>query len=315
MQRTGLILLWLVLAFCPAIFPQSATPPPQSARQALIEMFMGKGPDDFAKHLPDAARRSLIHKGETPESSVVLRISEIGRQITASGEHVETFDAGPNIIVSEREGSHQRVEIAVEHDSLLGEEDEIELSIHIYKDGEPQLLPVIPRLIFTLKQEKEIWKLVEVTAAAHVPLTDPDYLKGVRKQQDEANEAAAQMRIGVIAGAQIDFAAKHPDRGYTCTLATLFAPNPAATPEEGGGYYDPSQANNESNGYRFTLSGCNGNPASTYRIIAEPVDLDSEMKTFCADQSGTVKSLAGGAASGCFSHGNVVGSQISISTN
>src|SRR5258708_4322202 len=33
-----------------------APPPPQSARQALIEMFVGKGPDDFVKHLPEDAR-------------------------------------------------------------------------------------------------------------------------------------------------------------------------------------------------------------------------------------------------------------------
>jgi hypothetical protein len=315
MHRTGLPLVWLVFAFSPALLAQPATTQPQSARQALIEMFTGKGPDDFAKHLPDAARRSLIHKGETAESSVVLRISEIGRQITGSGARVETFDAGPNILVSESEGSHERVEIAVEHDSLLGEEDEIELSVHAYKNGEPELLPVIPRLIFTLKQEKEIWKLVEVTAAVHVPLTDPEYLKSLRKQQDEANESAAQMRVRVIAGAEIDYAAKHPERGFTCTLATLFAPTTDAAPEEGGGYYDPSQANNESNGYRFTLSGCDGNPASKYRLLAEPADPDSEMKTFCADQSGTVKSLEGEAASGCFSHGSVVDRLISPSTN
>ena len=81
----------------------------------------------------------------------------------------------------------------VEHDSLLGEDDEIELSVHYYKDGQLQPLPVVPDLTFTLKQEKEIWRLTEVTAAAHVPLTDPDYLKGLRKQQNEANES--QRRI------------------------------------------------------------------------------------------------------------------------
>src|ERR1039457_2715898 len=56
--------------------------PPQTARQALIEMFMGKGPDAFAKHLPESARRALIRKGETPETSMVQRISMIGRQMT-----------------------------------------------------------------------------------------------------------------------------------------------------------------------------------------------------------------------------------------
>ena len=60
-------------------------PPPQSARQALLEMFLGKGENDFQKHLPEAAHQALIHKGETPETSSMLRISTIGRQMVAQG--------------------------------------------------------------------------------------------------------------------------------------------------------------------------------------------------------------------------------------
>jgi len=301
MRRICLILLLLSLVGSTPLFAQTPTPPPQSARQALIEMFVGKGADDFARHLPEAARQALIHKGETPESSFVLKLSQIGRQMPS--EHVESFDAGPNILVSEQNDGHERIEIAVEHDSLMGEEDEIELSLHVYKDGQPQLLPVIPRFIFTMKQEKEIWRLTEVTAAVHVPLTDPDYLKGVRKQQDEANETAAQMRVSVIAAAETGYAAKHPDRGYTCSLAGLFARDPAAGPGEDGNFYDPGQAGDEWSGYRFALSGCDGNPASKYRITAEPVEPDSATKTFCSDESGIVKSLAGGKGSTCLSRG------------
>ena len=59
---------------------QNSQPPsPQSARQALIEMLFGKGPDDFTKHLPDDAKHVLVHKGEGPESSMILRIASIGR--------------------------------------------------------------------------------------------------------------------------------------------------------------------------------------------------------------------------------------------
>jgi hypothetical protein len=63
----------------------STTPPqPQTARQALIEMFLGKGDKDFTKHLPEAARQALIHKGDSQETSTILRISTIGRQMVAS---------------------------------------------------------------------------------------------------------------------------------------------------------------------------------------------------------------------------------------
>ncbi|MGC1452200.1 MAG: hypothetical protein WA830_19385 [Candidatus Sulfotelmatobacter sp.] len=295
--------IWLVLlvtAACSISLPAqtSTPPPPQSARQALIEMFMGKDSEDFAKHLPEDARRALIHKGETPDTSVVLRISNLGRQMVAQGQSIETFDAGPTLLLSEQK-DHDKIEVVVERDSLLGEDDEIELSIHLSKDGQPESLPVVPRLIFTLQQEKEIWRLTEVTVAAHVPLTDPDYLRSLRKEQDEADESTAQSRLRIIAGAETAHAARHPDSGYTCTLSNLFPPPPE-------GEYGPAFADEESNGYRFTLTGCDGNPASKYRITAVPVDADAGLKTFCADESGALKSVTGGKSSTCFSRGQVV---------
>jgi len=155
-----------------------------------------------------------------------------------------------------------------------------------------------------LKQEKDIWKLTEVTAAAHMPLTDPDYLKGLRKEQDEANESAARMRVGFISQAETRYLTQHPETGYTCNLSSLFA-QPSETGENAD-YSVPPFANQESNGYRFTLANCNGTPASKYQITAVPVDTESEAKTFCADESGTLKSVAGGKPTSCFSRGQVV---------
>jgi hypothetical protein len=309
MRRICLVLLFVAVAgsiVLPAQTPTSTPPPPQSARQALIEMFMGKGESDFAKHLPEAARQTLIHKGETPETSVVLRISMIGRQMAAQGEHLETFDSGPTILLNQQKDGHEKIEVAVEHDSLLGEDDEIELSVHYYKDGQLQPLPVVPRLIFTLRQEKEIWRLTEVTVAAHVPLTDPDYLRGLRKEQNEANESAAQMRVTMIAAAETGYAARHPDSGYTCALSTLFARDPASAPQEGGVYFDPGQGNEEWNGYRFALAGCDGVPALKYHLTAAPVDPDASVKTFCSDESGTPKFVTTGKSTSCFSRGQAV---------
>lgn len=304
--------IWLVLLLTVAgsisLAAQTASqpsppPPPQSARQALIEMFLGKGDKDFEKHLPEAARQALIHTGETADTSVVLRISTIGREMVAQGEHIETFDEGPTLLVNTQGDGHERIEVAVEHDSLLGEEDEIELAIHYYKDGQLQTLPVVPRLIFTFKQEDEIWRLNEITAAAHVPLTDPDYLKELRKEQNEANETAARNRVSNIASAETNYAAAHPERGYACTLATLF---PQTSAEEGAPSYPAEAANAESNGYRFALTACEGTPASKFRIAAVPTDSGAGLRTFCADESGTLKFVTGGKSSGCFSQGELV---------
>lgn len=304
MRSFGFVFLAICSTFLVAA--QSTQQPPQSARQALIEMFMGKGADDFVKHLPDEARKSLIHKNDTAEVSIALRASSIARELSSqSGGHVETFDAGPNILVREDPDGHEKLEVAVEQDSLIGEEEDIELSVHVSKDGVPQALPVIPRIIFTLKQEKEVWRVTEVTVAAHLPLTDPDYLSGLRKQQNESNESAAMGRIYMIAQTEITYAADHPEIGYTCTLSNL-------SPQSGQAesLSASSMANPESNGYRFTLTGCEGAPASKYRLTAVPLDQDAEMKTFCVDESRKLRSLPADKKSNCFSQGemmNVVG--------
>jgi hypothetical protein len=303
-MRQVLCALAVTLASISVAAQNQQTAPPQSARQALIEMFLGKGENDFAKHLPDIARKALIRKDETAESSIVLRISAIGRSL-ATQRRIETFDSGPNNLISEQPDQHERLEVAVEHDSLMGEQDEIELSIHSYKDGQEELMPVIPRLIFTLNQEKDVWRLTEITVAGHIPLTDPDYLKVLRKQQDETNEQMAQMRIRSIVAGEKAYSAAHPEIGYVCALSSLAAQKVEGGPE-GGGWAEPGQGNPEWNGYRFTLTGCGGAPSSKYRLTAVPADSESQAKTFCVDESGSMKFLTGGKSSSCFSSGQEV---------
>jgi hypothetical protein len=304
--------------------------PKQTARQALIEMFMGKGDKDFEKHLPEDTRRALVHKGDTPEGSWTLRLAQLGREISTQGEHVQTFDEGSTILAMDEAGTKEKIEITVEHDSLMGESDEIELSIRYSKDGRESALPVVPRFIFTLQQEKEIWRLTEITAAAHIPLTDPDYLKNLRKLQDESNEGMVQMRIRVIAASEKQYAAQHPDRGYSCNLSTVF-PQEQTAPAQIQQQAQPEQSEDDAtehgstdatgymvgmhfnsgeqpelwNGYRFTLSGCDGSHASSYVLTAAPADPepDPDTKTFCADESGAIKFTTGGKASSCMSSG------------
>ncbi|HUA15405.1 MAG TPA: hypothetical protein VMG31_08910 [Verrucomicrobiae bacterium] len=310
MRHTGWIALAILAATNLAAQTSSSTvapAEPQSARQALIEMFTGKAEDAFVKHLPEDARHTLIRKGETPDTSTVLRISTLGRELISQGgqgEHIETFDTGPTLLLSEDKDSNEKLEVNVDHDSLIGEDDEIGLSFDYYKNGQLQPLPVVPSVTFTLRQEKDIWRLVEVRAAARVPLTDADYLHGLRKQQDETNEARVRMRLFVIAGTETNYAAKHPEFGYTCSLATLFT----ADAGEDGTPYDPGQGSDEWNGYRFVFSGCDGTPSTHYRLSAEPVEADPDLKTFCSDESGTVKFITGGKGSSCFSRGKAVNS-------
>jgi len=211
--------------------------------------------------------------------------------------------------VSEQEEGKEKVktEVTVERDNLMGESDEIEVSIHIYRDGQPEFLPVIPRLIFTMTQEKEVWRLTEATLAAHVPLTDPDYLKGVRKKEDESDESMASGRVSMIASTEKAYAAKHPDQGYTCKLADLFRQQAATVPmDEQAAEYNSGLLDGDFAGYHVALSGCEGSPASKFQATAVPVDSDAGMKTFCADESGAVRFMVNGKGAACLSRGQVL---------
>lgn len=289
---------------------QTQNQPPQTARQALIEMFLGNESDALAKHLPDAARNLMAHNQNGQYAPSVLHFANFGRQMALGGEEVETFDEGPKILIS-HQGEDDRMEVAVERDSMAGETEEIELSVHLYHGGQEKWLSIIPRILFALKQEKNVWQLIEVTASERLPLSDPEYLRGLRQQQQEANESSAQMRVGIIVAAETSYATWRPERGYICALPTLFAQgetDPASNDSSEGPpfYYDPGQWNTEWSGYRFTLAGCDGIPALKYQLLAVPIDSDAGAKTFCADESGTVKSLIGGKVSACFSSGEVL---------
>lgn len=292
----------------------AATPPPQTARQALLEMFLGNGPDPFVRHLPDATRKLLLPSADYPSASAMMNISTLARQMVGQGGKFQTFDDGPAILISEQ-GPHDKIEVNVEHDSFFGDAEEIELSVHLYHDGRERSLLVIPQLIFTLRQEKNVWRLSEVTASAHVPLSDPAYLHGLVRREQEAIEATAQTRISSILLAEAGYAEQHPDRGYACSLTTLFAPPPEVSgPSEDSGdgaevqrvYYDPSLANAESNGFTFAISGCEGTPSAKYQLTAIPHGAPPGTKIFCADESGAVRSLEGKNVSECFGSGEVV---------
>jgi hypothetical protein len=56
MMRLPLIALICLVA---NLATSQTPPPPQTARQALIEMFFGTGPNHLEKHLPDVTRNAL----------------------------------------------------------------------------------------------------------------------------------------------------------------------------------------------------------------------------------------------------------------
>ena len=108
----------------------SQATPPQTARQALIEMFFGTAPNHLEKHLPDITRTTLKKLPSANGMNALEEFSMIATQMKAGGGKFETFETGPILISAEDPRDGGKFELTVERDDLAGEEDQIELALH-----------------------------------------------------------------------------------------------------------------------------------------------------------------------------------------
>jgi hypothetical protein len=311
MQRT---LIAIVLATSTsAAFGAQAQPAPQTARQALIEMFFGKTPGSLEKHLPEATKAALRQAGGASGMSPLAAFSLIGSQISANGQQLQTFEAGPTLLVAENPRVHSKVEITVENDDLRADEDEIELSFKGYKDGQEQIRGVMPRLKMLMKQEAGIWRLNTITFSISVPLADPEFLKGLMQSaartHDTAqisrapvNSAAVVGALRTILTAEMTYSRTYTAQGYTCSLSDLDGFGGGEPNERQAMLIESRLASGKKYGYVFRLSGCSGPPSSKFRLSAAPSGA-SGGQAFCANESGLIRSSEDGSVANCWAAG------------
>ena len=291
--------LAVMLGFPTLVLAQN--PAPQSARQALIEAFFGKAPNHLERHLPDVTKKSFSRLNSSESQNLLAELSSLSSQIKASGAKIETFDTGPTILTVEDKptGSPSRLEVTVERDDLIGDEDEMELALHLPQDVKEQALPVTPHITFAMKTERDVWRLTDITVTVKFPLADPDFLKSIEDTQRKKNEVTIVSAMMMITTAEEDY---HSRRGtYACSLAGL-ADRDKPRPE-GGGFFDSELATGKKAGYIFAISGCD---ALHYRAVAEPAIEDSGQRAFCSDERGAILTSADGKATSCLAHGEEV---------
>ena len=306
---------------------QQAAATPQTARQALLEMFFGKGPGTFEKHLPQATRAALRESGAL---SQLQGYSMLMSQFEASGRHVQTFDAGSTLLVCEDPQGGQKFEVVVENDDLRGDEDEIELSFRKTTAGQAESMPVFPRLTFLMKSEAGIWTMNQITITIRVSLTDPRLLKAIVEggKQRAALAAATTTTPGMtspamgmahptlmtnpavvaamrtINTAEVTYAAMYPGVGFTCSLSDLDGFGKGDAGPRQAMLIDSGLASGKRAGYVLTLSGCSGEPSTAYRLTAVRPMMDGmPSRTFCTDQTGVIRYSDEGGAAACLASG------------
>ena len=283
---------------------EPTAPPPQSPRQALLEMFLGVTPNHLERHLPEVARKAFQQLDTGGGPNFLGEISMIASQARTPGSSLQTFDSGPRLLLAEDPQMQQKIEVLVEQDNLVGEENEIDLSFHIYRSGQEERLPIIPRLTFMMKSEKGIWKLNEVSFTARMPLGDPNFLRGfvkdLKKKQQTTNEAMASWSIRNIVSAEKAFHSAHSEHGYTCSLSELAQASSQEGAESGVGRLDAELAAGKKNGYIFALTGCDG---LHFKVVAEPAMPAAGQRAYCSDQDGEIKFAGDGKATTCLTRG------------
>jgi TonB family protein len=277
--------------------------PPQTARQALIEMFFGRAPGHLEKHLPEVTRQAFQELHGDDGQSLLTTFSMLAMQAENEKEKVETFDTG-SILFSARDlpgSSYDKIDITVEQDDLSGDEDRIELALHMSRAGKEETLPFIPRFTFVMKMESDVWRLNEISLGVRLPLADPAFLKALAERQRGQNEQSALISVRSVVFAEQSY--QSAQGGFACTLSSLGNTGKNSTPGHHSYLFDSQLASGKKNGYNFAISGCD---TTHYQLVAEPAVPDSGQRAFCSDETGTVRASSDGKAATCLSSGEVV---------
>jgi hypothetical protein len=328
MRKLAVAILSLIL--CSAgLWAKGATQEaPQTARQALMEMFFSKEPGTFLKHLPAATRATLQSSGGL---TGLQQYSVLADAFQKQGKSFQTFETGSVMLATEDPKTGKRVEIVVDNDSLQGDRDDIELSFLTYKDNRAKKTPFMPRVVFSMKMESGLWMLNDIAITINLPLADPDFLQSISDGLKARAAAGAQIHaqgVGQVPGqipsssfgsaasaltavreilaAETTYAASYPAVGYTCTLSDLDGFGSAAANEHQAMLISSGLASGKRHGYIFSLSGCAGTPAASFRLTAAPIGDSCGRRAFCSDQSGTIRSSADGGVAACLSQGTPV---------
>lgn len=300
---------------------------PQTARQALMEMLFSKTPGTFVKHLPTATRTALEKSGALAS---LQQYSMMASQLQTQGQNLKTFETGSVLLVSEDAKTGQKVEITVENDSLREDQDDLELSFQVYKNGQAERTPFMPKLTFTMKQEAQVWTLNEISVTIHVPLADPDFLKAITDKmkpqsapgtavsttafsprsdspaQPAGSDAMVVAAMRTIVTAEITYASSYPYTGFACSLSSLDGFGGGEPNEHQAMLINSGLASGKRYGFVFALSGCGRPPASSFQLTAAPNGNAYGRKAFCADQSGVIRSAEDGNPATCVASGTPV---------
>ncbi|HEV8181895.1 MAG TPA: hypothetical protein VGQ61_05950 [Candidatus Angelobacter sp.] len=293
----------------------------QSPRQALIEMLSG-GEAPFKKHLTVEMQGKLqnLMKASLDNAPSPLQVL-LG--VNSSTTKFQAFDIGPILFAFYNPQEHQRYEITIDREDRRGDQDIMELSLHLVRNAQEKEVPGSLRFVVNMKRQESIWRLNSLTMNATLPMGDPrilekswwspmiaaamgptdDVTADAPVVMDERPKMTPLRAVRMIGMAETIYAQKHPGLGYTCALSDLV--NVGRGMDEEGMYtfMGADIADGVYNGYRFALSGCEHKPARMFRVTAEP--LTGKGKAYCSDSSSNPRASDDGRGVTCLISGKI----------
>lgn len=323
-------LIRITVAMCAlagvATAQQNAGDAPQSPRKAILEMFSGSE-DAFKKHLTLEVQDKVkdLLKNSAAGGSDPMQALTMAK--AAAGDNLEDFDAGPILFSYNNPEQHERLEVRIDSEDLQGDQDEMQLSLHAFRSGLEEDLPLGLRLLLAWKLQQNVWRLNAVTVSARVAIGDPRvYDKSswlppaiapmVSKAQapdsrsatpvalNERPKMPATRAVRLMALAENIYAKKHPQTGFTCAISELVGVGKGLDDGEPYTFMDAEFANGIYNGYKFSLVGCAGNPAGSFHVIAEP--LSGTGRAYCSDTTRDLHASDDGNGQHCVTSGKIV---------
>jgi hypothetical protein len=289
-------------------------PPPQTPRQALLEVLQSKNGSAIERHLPDITKKKLRELGTNGGPSGLGVIPATGLAgMMGSSDKLEIFEAGPVLARVENGHNGEKIEITIENEDFRSDEDDIELAFRMYKNGEETMHWYTPRILLHLKQEGGIWRFTEIGFSARMPLANPEFLEAMGKEMTAGRQvsagSSAVASLRALVTAEIQYASSYPEVGFTCSLANLGSEGirPGTRKQQPNElhamFIDDVLASGHKNGYAFAIANCDSRPATRFIIAAVPESPNSGQRSFCADQSGAIRYATDGKAETCLASG------------
>lgn len=323
-------LMWMASVLCALAGVAAAQQkkddvPEQSPRKAIVEMLSG-GEDAFKRHLTLEVQEKIKELLKSSAAGSTDPVQAVTMVRAAGGDNLESFDTGPILFSHNNAQQHERLEIRIDSDDLHGDEDEMQLSVHVFRSGVEEDLPLGLRLLLAWKLQQSVWRLNALTVSASVAIGDPRVFDKSSwnplffgSQTSAASDSrsattpagtseqpkmAAARAVRLIAVAENVYARKHPEIGFTCFISELVGVGKGLEDGEPYTFMDPEFRQGVYNGYKFSLSGCKGNPAGNFQVTAEPVS--GTGRAYCTDATRDLRGSDDGSGAHCLASGKVV---------